>query len=286
MKKLFLSLVILFSVLVHSHAQSSNTLLYEISGNGLNKPSYLYGTIHLLCESDYIMPDKLNEKLNGIEQIVLELDMDDPSMMGKMQQNMSMKDGRQLKDLVTPEEYESLKTYFQSNLGMPLEAMGMIKPMILSSFLYTSILGCPLKSYEMEMVNIAKTESIEVLGLETVEFQMGMFDEISYQDQANMLVEMIQDVGLAKEEFEKLVIAYKKGNPDELLEIMNQSAFELSEDAMTKMIDDRNADWIQKIGEMAKDKSSVFAVGAGHLGGNNGVINLLKSAGYTVSPIL
>lgn len=286
MKKLFLSLVILISVLVHSHAQSSNTLLYEISGNGLNKPSYLYGTIHLLCESDYIMPDKLNEKLNGIEQIVLELDMDDPSMMGKMQQNMSMKDGRQLKDLVTPEEYESLKTYFQSNLGMPLEAMGMIKPMILSSFLYTSILGCPLKSYEMEMVNIAKTESIEVLGLETVEFQMGMFDEISYQDQANMLVEMIQDVGLAKKEFEKLVIAYKKGNPDELLEIMNQSAFELGEDAMTKMIDDRNADWIQKIGEMAKDKSSVFAVGAGHLGGNNGVINLLKSAGYTVSPIL
>jgi uncharacterized protein len=286
MKKLFLSLVILISVLVHSHAQSSSTLLYEISGNGLNKPSYLYGTIHLLCESDYIMPDKLSEKLNGIEQIVLELDMDDPSMMGKMQQNMSMKDGRLLKDLVTPEEYESLKTYFQSNLGMPLEAMGMIKPMILSSFLYTSILGCPLKSYEMEMVNIAKTESIEVLGLETVEFQMGMFDEIPYQDQANMLVEMIQDVGLAKEEFEKLVIAYKKGNPDELLEIMNQSAFELGEDAMTKMIDDRNADWIQKIGEMAKDKSSVFAVGAGHLGGNNGVINLLKSAGYTVSPIL
>lgn len=285
MKKLILSLALTLSLVFASNAQSANTLLYELSGNGLEKPSYIYGTIHLMCESDFAFSDQLNEKLGEAEQIVLELDMDDPSMMMKMQQNMAMKGGEQIKDLVSAEEYDKIKSYFQNSLGMPLDQMGMMKPFILSSLLYPSMLGCPIKSYEMEFVQNAKANSKEVLGLETVEFQMGIFDDIPYADQAEMLVQMIDEMDIAKVEFAQLVEAYKKGNLDELSAVMEESTFDMGEQAMEKLLNDRNEKWVPLIGEMAAQKSSIFAVGAGHLGGEEGILKLLAKAGYTITPI-
>ncbi|SOE19846.1 hypothetical protein SAMN06298216_0347 [Spirosomataceae bacterium TFI 002] len=286
MKKLIFSLALLLTTVFSINAQSTNTLLYQISGNGLSKPSYVYGTIHLMCESDFKMSDELLSKLKETEQVVMELDMDDPSMMMKMQQTMAMDNGVQIKDLVNEDDYTSLKEYFSTKLGMPLDQMGMIKPFILSSFMFPSILGCPIKSYEMELVKNAQSESKEVIGLETVEFQMNIFNDIPYKDQANMIVEMVDKLDVAKSEFEMLVQAYKKGNPDEITEMMDQSAFDFGEEAMEKLLKDRNVDWIPKISEIAKEKSSVFAVGAGHLGGENGILNLLKKEGFKVTPIL
>lgn len=266
-------------------AQSNSSLLYQISGNGLDEPSYLYGTIHLMCEKDFQLSDQLKAKLEEVDQFVLELDMDDPSMMMKMQQNMMMKDGKKLNDLLTSEEYETVKTYFAETMGMPLGQMGMIKPFMLSSMLYPSILGCPIKSYEMELAQNAKKQSKEVLGLETVAFQLGMFDKISYKEQAGILLETVEDAELAKKEFAALVEAYKKGDADLLLEKMEQSSFEMSDDMREMMLPQRNENWIPKITEMATEKSSLFAVGAGHLAGERGVINLLKKAGFDVTPV-
>lgn len=285
MKKLLLSCLTLLTSLTIVSAQSNGTLLYKISGNDLSEPSYLYGTIHLMCEKDFAISDQLKAALVEVDQYVLELDMDDPSMMMKMQQNMMMKEGKKLSDLLEADEYTMVKTYFAENLGMPLDQMGMIKPFMLSSMIYPAILGCPIKSYEMELVQSAKANSKEVLGLETVEFQLGIFDQVSYEEQADMLLETVEEVDLAKKEFGTLVEAYKKGDAQLLLQKMEESTFEMSDEMMEMMLPQRNQNWIPKITEIATEKSSLFAVGAGHLAGERGVVNLLKKAGFDVTPV-
>jgi uncharacterized protein YbaP (TraB family) len=68
----------------------TNTLLWEISGNGLQQPSYLFGTIHMICKEDFFISEIVKQKFNSSKRVYLELDMDDPQLQGKMMQNMQL----------------------------------------------------------------------------------------------------------------------------------------------------------------------------------------------------
>src|SRR5215204_899217 len=94
-----------------------NTLLWRISGNGLSKPSYLFGTMHMICANDIEVSDSLKSAIRRSDKVYLEIDMDD--MMGLMMKMMmdpgklTMKNDTTLSDLLTPEEYKKVKTYFE-----------------------------------------------------------------------------------------------------------------------------------------------------------------------------
>ena len=103
------------------HAQSphsfnkqnnSNSLLWEVSGNGLDTPSFLFGTFHLLCKDDLHFSDALRQAVAGSKEVYMELDMDDPSMMLQGMMYMTMKKDTTLADLYTPAEYERVKKFF------------------------------------------------------------------------------------------------------------------------------------------------------------------------------
>lgn len=261
-----------------------NSLLWKISGNGLDKPSYLYGTIHLTC--NYKATDKLVKAFAETDQVTLEIDMDDPSMQAKMMKGMMMKDGETMKKLLSEEDYTQLASFFKENTGMSLDMFNTIKPFAVTAMLISKLVPCsPPASYEAEFMKIAKEQEEEVLGLESIEYQMGVFDSIPYKDQLNDLVKMAKE-GLeeSKSEFEKLNVLYDKEDIEGLMKMMTEN-----EDMTAKFADEllnkRNKNWIPVIEQMSKETPTFYGVGAMHLAGEEGVIKLLRNAGYTVEAV-
>jgi uncharacterized protein YbaP (TraB family) len=268
-----------------SAAQSSgnNSLLWEISGNGLTRASYLYGTIHLICKKDFFISDKLKQKFSSTDKLYLEVDMDDPSVNMKMLQ-LSMLKGKKLSDFFSDSDYNKLNDFFRDTIKMPLTFLGTMKPFVLFSIMTLKTLPCQdQQSYEMTFVEMAKEQNKEVLGLETIEDQMKIFDDLPDSVQAQMVMRYVNDFSKQKSDFAKMVEVYKKQNLDSLYEQITSSPdIEGSEDAL---LFDRNARWIPVMEEAMKTQPAFFAVGAGHLAGDKGVINLLRQQGYTVTPV-
>ena len=114
MNRVLLLLVFcVLSVISRAQVPAENSLLWEISGRGLAKPSYLFGTIHLICPTDFSLSDSLKSTLSRTQQVALEMDMDDPGMMAGMMKTMNMTAGNELKKLVTAQEYERLEPFLQ-----------------------------------------------------------------------------------------------------------------------------------------------------------------------------
>ncbi|TAE38692.1 MAG: TraB/GumN family protein [Runella slithyformis] len=283
--KLRCLVLLLWVGLVAARAQKNDkSLLWEVSGNGLSAPSYVYGTIHLVCPADFVLSDSLKAKFATAQQIVMELDMDDPAMMGKMMQTMYMKDGKKLKSLLNEADYALLSAYVKDSLGMGIGFIETMKPFAAMSLFYSKLLKCAPQSYELVMTQMAKNDKKEVLGLETIESQMAIFDKIPYEKQAKMLVELVQKRSEAAAEFKDLVALYKKQDVDELEKITEKSSFDFDgyED---DILYNRNATWIAEMDKLARQKSTLFAVGAAHLGGQKGVLALLRKSGFKVRAV-
>ena len=282
---------------VESFAPSGaeNSLLWEIRGNDLKTSSYLFGTIHMIPEDDYSFDEVAQEAFAKTEKVFFEINtetMTDLTTQFSLLMKSFMDGGVTLKDLVSEEDYKLVETHFKE-IGLPLAFLGRLKPMILSVFASQS--GSSegggmdmnsIKSYEMELTEMAQEAKKPIDGLETVQYQMSMFDSIPYKAQAEMLVESIKGEAVTEDdEFGKMVELYKNQDLLGLQELITGS----SDDLMTKyeriLIVNRNQNWIEPIKENMKKQPTFFAVGAGHLAGEEGVIALLRKEGFDVIPL-
>lgn len=259
-----------------------NSLLYKVEGQGI-QPSYLFGTIHVLPQKDFVLKEKVKTAFNASELIVLELDMDDPGMQVEMMQNALMSNGQTLDKLFDAEHYKKLDDALKETLGMGVAPFNSMKPFVVSSMLLMRYLGEQPASFEGSFIQMAQAGNKEILGLETVADQMQVFDDIPYEEQVDDIEEMLDNPTDASEGFALMVDTYKKEDIGALYEMMaDQMESELQ---MELLLHKRNRDWIPKITEFAKTQSTFFGVGAGHLGGEQGVVTLLRKAGYQVTPI-
>jgi uncharacterized protein len=285
--KLFL-ISLIFSSLYFTQIygqKEDKSLLYEISGNGLSQPSYIYGTIHIICKDDFVMNEATKQKFSETQQVYLELDMDDPKMMPEMMKSMYMTDGSTIKTLLSEPDYQKVSQFFKDTLKMNIATMDKMKPFVLSSMTVTKLLSCPSQSYEETFMKMAKTENKEILGLETVQDQFGAMDKMGMKKQADMmLVKLVENWVDGKQEFKRMIADYKNQDVEALLEDMEKSKT-TSADFQEDLLVTRNQNWIPKIQQITKEKSTFFAVGAGHLGGKKGVIALLRQAGFTVKAV-
>lgn len=283
-------LVLALAFCIHPiHAQGilktnveGNTLLWEISGNGLAKPSFLFGTFHLLCRDDINFSAVLRKAVASCDEVYLELDMDDPALLMQGFMLMSMKDGKKLKDLYTAEQYKRVSDYFKDSIKMSLALFGSMKPEFLMALLYPKLMPCnTVSSVEEEIMKLAKSDSKKINGLETMAMQAAVFDSIPYETQAKELLKAIDSLETAKANFELLLKAYLKQDLDGLEKMMMSPEFgiELNQDLL---LDNRNKNWVIQLNTIMKKKAVFVAVGAGHLVSKNGLIALLSAAGYTV----
>ena len=265
-------------------SQSENTLLWEISGKGMKQPSYLFGTFHVLCPEDLIMTDAIRNKLKATQQLVLELDFDDPNLMAELQQGMVFSDGKTTKDYLSDDQYRVVSGFFQDSLGMPFEQVASVKPFMLSTFLYPKYLGCQPASWELTLMQMAQAQKSEVLGLETPQQQLAVMDKMTFEQQAALLVEGVTNYDGMKKMMAELLRLYKEQKVEEMYRFAGTYFTDL--EAVEKaMLEDRNRAWIPKMEKLFKDTPTFFAVGAGHLGGLAGVIALLRKNGYKVTPV-
>ena len=280
--------VILFFTLfisLFSNAQElEKSLLWKISGNGLKKPSYLFGTIHLTCDTSLDA-----NTLNALETTVplyLELDMDDKSIQMKLMKLMMMKDGAKLSTLLSPEDFKILDEFMKKNLNMSAKMFDSFKPFMISSMLFPKMLDCKSQSVESELMKITKEQNEEIFGLEKAEDQMKVFDEISYQDQADELLKTVKDnLEKDKKEFQEMITIYQNKDIEGMLKIMSDSDNKITSENQDILLNDRNKKWIPIMIKIMKDKPTFFGVGAGHLAGEEGVIKLLRKQGYKVEAV-
>lgn len=284
MKKSVFLAVILLVFTLQCKSQNQKSLLWKITGNGLSKPSYIFGTMHLMCPSDFVLSDATKEAFNKAEQVYLEIDFDDPNMMMEMQQKMMLPQGKTLKSYLKDADYKLLNDFFTTKTGTGMPMFEHMKPLVLVSLVDMALLSCPIQSYELTFSKIAGESKKEIRGLETIAFQMSIFDTIPYEKQLQQLVDMVRRKDLALKEFNEMVTLYKDQDIDGLLKLTRESQWNFNE-YEDIFINNRNASWIPIIANAAKEKSTFIAVGAGHLGGDKGVLQLLRKIGYTVKPL-
>ncbi len=272
--------VTLFSVKAQDN---DNSLLWKVEGNGI-KTSYVFGTFHMLPKEDFQLKDKVKDALAASELIVLELDMDDPTMQGEMMKHAAMPEGKTLVEFMDKEEYTLIDDYLKSKVGAGVEQFKNFKPLMVSSMVMMGYLGKDFASYEATLIGLAKEQQKEIKGLETVEYQMSMLDNQPYDLQLDEVVKLLNETDSMEEMFNEMIAKYKTENIDGLYDYMED--YFTIEGQMDDMLHTRNANWIPEIGTFSKDASVFYGVGAGHLGGAKGVINLLRDAGYTVTPVM
>lgn len=268
-----------------------NALLWEVSGKGLAQPSHVFGTIHLIGKEDFFLPENLKPAFAKAEKIVFEINTDemfDLSTQISLLFNSFMDGNVRLRDLLSSEDYALVKGHFD-NLGLPMMLIDRIKPMILSVLASEDLSSGGMRSgstmsYELELTDMARQARKPIDGLETVDFQMSMFDSIPYQAQARMLVDAIRGAGNEGGDFDQLVELYKNQDLQGMEAAIKSDTVGIGEYDQLLLVQ-RNRNWIPIMAKMMATQPSFFAVGAAHLAGQQGVINLLRQEGYTLKPL-
>ncbi|MBL7702187.1 MAG: TraB/GumN family protein [Ferruginibacter sp.] len=261
---------------------TGNTLLWEITGNGLTAPSYLFGTFHLLCKEDIRFGNTLKQAITKSHEVYLELDLDDPATVFGALMLMNMKDGKKLKDLYTEEEYKRITAFFKDSLKTPIGMFQRMKPEFLMALIYPKLMPCSSAgSIEESIMQLAKDVNKDIKGLETMAFQASVFDSIPYEKQAAELLNTIDSLERLRAQFNLMLNAYKEQRLREIEKIMNDPEFGTVEN-QDILLDNRNKNWVLQLKNIMKKNPVFIAVGAGHLGGKNGLIALLRAEGYKV----
>lgn len=262
------------------------SLLYRVTGNSLGHPSYIFGTFHAICSADMVPFESLDTYLSQSDQLMMEIDMDDAGEMQSMTKAIIIPEGRTLKDLLTPEQFAKVDEMTKDLLGYPVESLKRVKPSMLTVMALTSpkAIGCTPTAYDLLFVKAAIAKKKPIVGLETVASQVKVIDSKPLQKQANDLYEMALNPQKAINELKQVMAVYKLRDPDRLLKLTNRLTTD-DKKFQARLINERNAAWISKLEIAFTEKPTFVAVGAGHLGGDKGVIRLLRKKGYRIEPI-
>lgn len=287
MKKFFLVLVTLFA-LCPLNAQ----LLWKISGNRLSKPSYLFGTHHLIDKAEIPNFDKILFYVKKVDAVVGELVIQ--NMLAQQMQLMkhaTMKDST-LHDLMTPLQYQFADSAMKIATGLNLKLFDKMKPAFISTLhstmLYMRYFNVKKEPEAVDKIfqDEAKKLKKKIVELETIDEQINfLFNAISLREQTEMLLETLKDTEKSVEIIKQLNRYYLAGDYDKMLKIsIEEDNSEANTRFMKILLENRNKNWIEKLRKMLPAQSYFIAVGALHLPGEIGLIQLLQNEGYEVTP--
>ena len=262
-----------------------NSLLWEIKSPKINKSSFLYGTIHMVKKEDFKLKEKVKRSFNSCTKLALEVDLN-MSLKTKMDVAMStlLPNNKSIDEFMSKDEFMKLKVYAVDSVGISEKKFNKytrLKPFYFSSILIKESLG-KIKSYDEEFHKMSSKNKMSEIGLESIQSQLKIIDQTSIQDQVKMLLE-----GLENEEansFDQMVKAYNEEDIKTLYKIITNESTDIK-DFQYNFIDKRNQSWISVIEKTINIEPTFIAVGAGHLYGEKGIINLLKKQGYDVNPV-
>lgn len=301
MKRIVMTMAACVVAAVSINAQ----LLYKISGNDLEKPSYIIGTHHL---ANVGFVEKINgakEALTETEQVYGELKWDvmaNPDSLKAMQERMMLPEGQTLKTILTPEQYKRLDAFMTAKMGAGMSnpmveaQMGKLTPMALVTqfqmllFLMNHMGEFdPSSTFDQYFQAQAQKNNLPCGGLETMSFQAQvLYGSTPMERQVEQLMCLIDNEQFNVQMLEEMTKAFYAQDLDALKKAMDVklgTSCDSTPEEEAALIDNRNADWLSKMPAIMKQAPTFFAVGAGHLPGEKGVLQLLRNAGYTVEGV-
>lgn len=269
--------------------ETEKSLLWEVSGNGLEQPSYIFGTIHLIPKKDYFMTDSIEAKVKECEAMTFEVDLFGMTLSEKMSlASYLVLDNTNLKKVLGEEHYNKIRQFAADSAGIKEakfdKRFSRLTPFAVNSVLTQKYMG-KTRTYEEELNKMAKKNDMKINELETADFQMSLFSKLSYEKQAEYFLDsnMTNYFNSLKE----LIELYKLQDIQGMYERSTQDTI-TDETYLTFTYDllaGRNIKWIPLIESQMKETSTFVAVGAAHLGGEQGVLKLLEAKGYTLRAI-
>ena len=293
MKRLTLALGLLL-VATAVHAQ----LLWKVTGNGLGRPSYILGTHHMAPSTMIDQIKGVNEAIAGCDIVVGEVEKDSlmsPEVQARMAQAMVAPLDSTLDKVLTPADYGIVEKVFNKyfgTLGMKLKQVNNLKPSAISTQMQAmqAIKYFPNFDANSLIDVMVQTRANEAgrpsVGLESVDEQINLLFNGSIANQAKGLVEACKQDEFFQVQSAALADAYLAQDLDKLLAVMTDATMGGdSEEEMEVLIYSRNRSWAEKLKVIMPERACLVCVGAGHLPGEQGLLQLLRNAGYTVEPM-
>ncbi len=282
MKILFLPLIFLA---IFSQAQ--NSPLWEISGNGLAKPSYLFGSLKFTHEKHFQVPVIVEEKIKASKIFAIE-DQVDHHAQHELNSVLHFPKGETLATQLKPEEYKEVVSFFEKEFHLSKLSFetkyGKMKPLALSIAMTRLSLGEKVKFYDIELLRIAIKNKVKAFSLESIEREAQALNAYPLLNQTRALLYSVEHFEEQKSEFQKLMASFPLGTLDEIFEYA-QHPTEGNPIFIEEFYSKRNAEWLPKIEKMIKEKPAFICIGVSHLEGNLGLLTLLKNKGYTLTSI-
>lgn len=291
MKKIIITLSLLAACTCAMQAQ----LLWKISGAGLEKPSWLFGTHHIAPVAVIDSVPGFAEALAAADIVCGEMEMaaaqSPASQQTIMMAAMAPSDSTLSRVLTIP-QLDSINTTLKKYMGpmADIRTMESLKPAMVATALAMVQAQAafpqfnPAEQLDLVIQQRAQKAGKQVAGLETVEQQASILFGSPIAQQAAELMEAIRHDDSATAFSTRLASAYLSGDLDAMLSLMEDPVCGMGQSA-DRLINSRNADWLRVIAGLVPTASVLIAVGAGHLPGEKGLIALLRDKGYTVEPV-
>jgi uncharacterized protein YbaP (TraB family) len=265
-------------------------LLWKIetpaSSPSVGTSSYLFGTMHSDDPRIAVVPEEVQQALTVSESFCMEMLADMTAMM-TMSKIMLFTNGNTLQAIVGEQLFEQL-TPLMRKRGIPAQALTMFKPWAV----YLTLSVPPQKTgrfLDLVLYESAKQQNKPVCGLETAEEQVDVFERTPLEDQILLLQQIVKDPGALDKQLEQLTEKYLTRDIAGLIALSQEfDAATFQEQESTKaflrrLIDDRNVRMVERMLPRLKQGSAFIAIGALHLPGEKGILQLLTERGYTVS---
>lgn len=283
--------IIFFCIATLAFLPLNAQLFWKISGNGLSKPSYMFGTHHLIDKSEIPDFDKILDYVKKTDVVVGEVVMKNMLAEQMKMMKMATMTDTTLQDLMTPEQYLFADSAMKIATGMNLKPFNKMKPALISSLhtvmLYTKHFNIKKQPEAVDKIvqDKAKKRRKKIFGFETIDEQIDiLFNSISLQGQTEMLLETLKDTEKSIDMIKKLNEYYLAGDHEKMLEISMEET-ETNTRFMKILLENRNRNWTEQLLKMLPENSCFIAVGSLHLPGETGLIQLLRNEGYEVTPV-
>lgn len=282
--------LIIFAFLAGAFSSNAQ-LLWKVSGNGLQKPSYLFGTHHIADQTICDGIKGFNDAYNRVEHLYGEVDTDKMNGIAtqlKVMTRMKLPKGQTLSSLYTEEQMKVIDDFVTEVMGVGAKSFDSYKPVMLSSSLQVFIAMKLFPEYDAakaidsHMQTRAKKDKKVVKGLETIDFQLDLLYDEPIEKQAADLLEMAENAKESEEAIIKLTELYRQQDLKGLWNLMMEDT---EPEEMEDLLFKRNRNWVEQMKEIMPSASAMFVVGAGHLPGEQGVIRLLEKEGYKLEPV-
>lgn len=261
-------------------------MLWRVAG--MTNSVYLVGSVHMLRESDFPLPGRIEAAYTDAEALVMELDMDDLNplvVQGLFFTLGTLGADETLAEVMGAANWQQASTAAEA-LGIDLAMLNRVKPWraaITIAQLQLAKMGFdPELGLESYFLRRAKQDDKPIAGLETAAFQLGLFDSMSKERQVQMLLKSLEDAATMEQDMAVLLNAWRAGQDDALNAIQVQ-AFEGFPALYATLIKQRNNNWVNVLAALLDDEQDyLVVVGALHLVGADGVPARLAELGYEV----